>query len=617
MDVAARQAILSIDAKHLKVAKAAEVELYARAMELHLQLLTPLDVAVTCSKAKRYRHIELLNTWIVAQMEGRLYFDGPGPDPVPLMEGDENRAGVEVFGHTRTGNTYDDFEPEEQAFLQAQPDGRAYDDAGRIILVHPTRGDRPVYNLAISMPPRHGKSFLVSEHLPVWFLANYPQYSVLLASYEANFAAQWGGKVRDHIVEHPEFGISVAGGKGAAKMMFDLDGSRGFMKCAGVGGPLTGSGGQLIVVDDPIKNDEEAMSALIRERAEDWWHSTLYTRREPWADGTPGRVILMATRWHEDDLNGKMVPDDPQMGDRWAKINLMALFIPNDEEPVDLLGREPGQALCPQRFSAAALKEIRDGSEKGALWFEAMYQGHPAMDEGNLITRPFNYYDWTPDEDGENGIYETVDANGIRSFVKEDDCYRFGTMDVAGTDTKRSDYTVMCVVDVTTEVPRRAFVRAVHRVRSTTDHHENLTKEWYKMYGLRVVHIEDKQFGTNLIRRLMGVPGMIVAKLKADTNKVYRAYPVKYEIEAGMLWFPRRADWLKDFESELTKFPKSTHDDQVDALAYSVQVYKAMPAVLRREREPVTMEERVQANLKKMAGRNKPRRRILPGVGRF
>lgn len=559
MDAFARQQLLQIPQEALAVAKADELQLYARALELHLKILTPLDVAVDCSDAKRYDHIELLNDYLVAQMDGRLYFDGPGPPPVPTGESD---------------------------------------DAGRPILAHPIRGDRPVYNLAISMPPRHGKSFLVSEHLPVWFLANYPRYSVLLASYEATFAANWGGKVRDHIVDHPEYGIAVAGGRGAAKMMFDLEAHRGFMKCAGVGGPLTGSGGQLIIVDDPIKNAEEAMSATIRDAAEDWWHSTLYTRREPWADGTPGRVVLMATRWHEDDLNGKMVPDDPKMGDRWCKINLMALFTPNDDEPVDLLGRQPGEALCPERFTAADLIEIRDGSERGAIWFEALYQGHPALDEGNLITRPFNYYDLT------NETYRLTDRSDSTTFLKETDCYRFGTLDVAGTDTKRSDYTVLCVFDVTQEEKRRLILRAVERVRITTEHHEAKVLEWYEKYNLRAIHVEDKQFGTNLINRLTGTRGVIVTRLKADSNKVFRAMPVKYEIANEMVWFPRAAAWSVDFEREVTKFPNTTHDDQVDALAYGVQVYKTLPPWIQERREPETDAEIMIAHRAKVAAQN-------------
>lgn len=577
MDAAAREAILSISKKDLSVAKPDEIELYARALELHTQMLSPLDYAVTVSNAFRYRHVELLNRWLMAMMEGRLYFDGPGPAPVPSGEVDE---------------------------------------IDRPVLAHPSRGDSPVYNVAISMPPRHGKSFLVSEHLPAWFLSSYPEYSVLLASYEATFASSWGGKVRDHIVEHPEFGVEVTGGRQSSKMNFDLEGHRGMMKCAGVGGPLTGSGGQLIIVDDPVKNAEEALSATIRDAHEAWWHSTLYSRREPWDDGTPCRVVLMATRWHEDDLTGKRVPEDPKLGDNWAKINLMSVFLPNDDEPVDPMGRKPGEALCPERFTAADLIEVRDNSEEGAVWFEALYQGHPSLDEGNLITRPFNYYDLEVQDDGEE-TYTTMDRNGVTAYVRASDCYRYGTLDVAGTDNKRSDYTVLAVMDVSKEDPRRCFLRAIERVRITTEFHEPQVIEWYEKYDLRAVHVEDKQFGTNLIGRLTGRPGIIVQKLKADTNKVFRALPITYEINNEMLWFPRKAEWLTEFEREVTKFPKTTHDDQVDALAYGVQLYKNLPAWIHRPKEPVTMEEKIQAHRKELAGFGKKKRRTIPGIGRW
>lgn len=613
MDVFARQAVLSIPEEHLKVAKTSEVELYAQALDIHSKLLTPLDYAVSVSGAKRYKHIKLLNAWIMALIEGRLYFDGPGPLPVPLTK-DGDLDGLIIAGFTGDEIPEDlDCDEDRIPFLMECEPGQAYDDAGNLIKVHPERGDRPVYNLAISMPPRHGKSFLVSEHLPAWFLSNYPNYSVLLASYEATFASNWGGKVRDHIVEHPEFGISVAGGKQAAKMQFDLDSTRGFMKCAGVGGPLTGSGGQLIIVDDPIKNAEEAMSATIRDAQEAWWHSTLYSRREPWEDGTPGRVILMATRWHEDDLTGKRVPEAPKQGDAWSKINLMALFEPNDEEPTDLLGRTPGQALCPPRFTAQALIDTRDNSEEGLAWFEALYQGHPSLDDGNLIMRPFNYYEL------EDGVYKLVDREGSVRFIKEEDCYRFATVDPAGVNTKRADYTVFLVVDVAKQSPRVAMVRAVHRVKIDSDLHEEKVKEWYSRWNVRAVHVENKTFGTTLIKRLSRVPGVIVAKLNADTNKVFRALPVKYEVANENLWFPRLASWLRDFEREVVKFPNTTHDDQVDALAYAVQVYKDLPEYLsEKKKEPTTLDEKVQANMEEMAKKNlKGRRGRYPIVGRW
>jgi predicted phage terminase large subunit-like protein len=154
-------------------------------------------------------------------------------------------------------------------------------------------------------------------------------------------------------------------------------------------------------------------------------------------------------------------------------------------------------------------------------------------------------------------------------------------------------------------------------VRITTEHHEKHVLDWYERYGLQALHVEDRTFGTNLIRRLIGVPGVVVQKLKADTSKVIRALPVQYEVLNGMLWFPRDAEWLQEFESELTKFPNTTHDDQVDALGYAVQVYKNLPPWIERKRDPVTPEEKAQAHIAELAGRNRRGRKRLPGVGRW
>lgn len=564
MDPAARAAILSIPEEDLKVAKAEEVELYLRALELHGQLLSPLDYAVTVSKAQRYDHIELLNRWIMAQIEGRLYFDGPGPHPV-LREG---------------------------------------------VFVHPTRGDRVVFNLAISMPPRQGKSYLVSEHLPAWFLTNYPAYSCLLASYEADFAQEWSGKVRDHIADHPEFGIDVAGGKNAARKKFDLDGHRGFMKAAGAGGPLTGSGGHLIIVDDPIKNAQDAMSAIERENLDNWWRSTLYTRREPWGDGSPGRIILMSTRWHEDDLHGRRIPKPPTAGSKWAQLNLMGIFEATDDEPVDPIGRSEGDPLCAERMSLSDLTDTRQ--EMGEPWFQAMYQGHPSLEEGNIIKRPFNYYTLR------DGNYVTLDEHGAKSYVSEEECYRFGTLDMAGTTKSYSDFTVLMVVDVSREDPRRMFVRAIERVKMETESHEVVVEGWYHKWGLKALHIEDKTFGTNLIGRLIGKAGLVISKLSADRDKITRALPVHYEIRNLMVWFPESADWKTVFETEVTKFPNATHDDMVDVLAYAVQIFKTLPMFIHKPREPETPMEKAIAHRDELARKNlRGKRRNIPGLGRW
>ena len=611
-----RATLLSFPEEDLAVATPQELEMVVRATELHLQLLTPLDYAVTVSGAKRFKHVELLNQWLMAQLNGNLFFDGPGPDPVQLTVDMFVSEAVEpiIHGWTSQDSAYDDVENVDAIpHLKECADGFAYDEDGFLILVHPVRGDRPIYNFAISMPPRHGKSYLVSEHLPAWFLSNYPQYSVLLASYNESFAGDWGGLVRNHIVDHPEFGISITGGRNASKGSWMLEGQRGYMRCAGVGGTLTGRGGQLIVVDDPIKNHEEALSATTRESHGNWWASTLYTRREPWEDGTPGRVILMSTRWHEDDLHGRLVPEPPVIGNIWCQMNLMAIFEPNDEEPSDPLGRIEGSALCPARVPKRELNEIRKAN---ALWFEAMYQGHPSLEEGNIIKRPFRYYTAETEED--ETIYALQKENGEVQMILASQCYRFATLDLAASDKKTADWTVMCVWDVSPTTPRHLILVGVERLRITTENHEEHIISWYKKWGVRVLHIENKTYGTNLIGGLKKARGIVVAPLDGDQNPLVRIMPLQQEIRNEHVWFPKDAEWLKGFEAELTKFPNGRWDDQVDTAAYGVQVFLTLPAYLHKPKDPETPMEIAIAHRKELARKNRPGRRArLPGIGRW
>ena len=188
--------------------------------------------------------------------------------------------------------------------------------------------------LIVSLPPRHGKSELLSHWTPVWFLANWPQKRVGLASYAAEFAETWGRRARDSVVENAqELGIQVRPDLNRASE-WELTAGGGMMT-AGVGGPFTGRGFDLLIIDDPIKNRQEANSAALRRHVWEWWRSTARTRLEP-----GGSIIVVMTRWHEDDLAGKLLgaaPDDGGAIDRWQHIRLPALA-----EEDDPLGREPG-----------------------------------------------------------------------------------------------------------------------------------------------------------------------------------------------------------------------------------------------------------------------------------
>lgn len=152
--------------------------------------------------------------------------------------------------------------------------------------------------LIVEMPPRHGKSNLVSHALPVWFLERFPHKHVILGAYESRFAGSWGRKVRDTITEHPDT-LRVRVRRDVASTSEWITTKGGGMITAGVGGPITGRGGDLMIIDDPVKNMTDARSRQKQETNADWYRSVIRTRLAPGAS-----IVIIQTRWHEDDLSG-------------------------------------------------------------------------------------------------------------------------------------------------------------------------------------------------------------------------------------------------------------------------------------------------------------------------
>jgi len=579
-----RLELLLIDDDLLKYATAAEKQLYAQALDIesHLSGLQAYIQHVS-PQTKAYAHLVLLCKWLDALLEGRLYYDGPGPTPIiARWEKDQD------------------------------PDGNVIEIP---VMRHPDRDDSPVYNLAIHEPPRHGKSYVVSEHFPAYFLTKYPEYGVILASYEDNFAASWGAKARDHIVDQKDFfGIAVKGGSNAAKGEWTIANHKGHFKAAGAGSSITGRGGQLLIVDDPVKNQEDAMSATIRGNQEDWWHSTFYNRRERFRnhDSTPGRVVFMCTRWHEDDLRGRVIDKQPGL---WAILNLPSIWEPTDEEPVDWLGREPGMALCPQIMPVRELRQLQDASK---IWFTAMYQGRPFIDDGNIIKKPFYYYDAEETVDGEQ--YTLWMPDGKRLYVKRKDTMEFGVVDFAASTKTTADWTVYGHFLITKTSPRYLVVRAIERIRiETTDHLPWLEKMQFT-YRPQYILVEKATYGTNLINLAQRQNRLRVRPVLPDKDKVTRTIGTTVNV-LGMrqLFFPRKenAPFAEAFERELLGFPNATHDDQADVLAYACQEFLNTP-VLKLKYEDLGGSAGKAARLReKLANKDFRKRPKHPILGDF
>lgn len=546
-----------LDAELLQYATAEERQALEQALSQQQALLSPLDFAAYATKGtQRYRHLELLNQYLVALHDDRLYIDGPGP------------AGIK-------------------------------DDEG--ILRHPERGDKVVSRLAISMGPRMGKSYTISEHGPAWFLARFPEKRIIFASYEADFAASWGGKARDLLERHPELGIEVDR-RSRATDHWNLNGHRGGMDTAGIGGPVTGKGADWLLIDDPIKNDSEAMSEIYRNKHDQWLRVTADSRLEP-----GGKITLIMTRWHEDDVLGRQLLNEP---DEWCYLNLKALA--DHDDP---LGRQPGEALCPERYDVAALRAIQ--RRRGPYWFSANYQGEPSTEGSGIFTRSTFRY-WVLRGAPGQEHYVLLNPSGNHKLIPRDEVYVFGTLDLAGSEKTSADFTVFSVWGVTYEKELLLLERVRTRLESAD--HDKFVLNHFRRLKPSIVGVPPDHFGRSVIKNMMRA-GLPVIKLKnLDKDKISRALPAGAYLLEGMTYFPQQATWIQEWESEHLQFPNGAHDDQVDTHSDAIFMLQHTGIGMRRRTirggSPVNADERAARHLQRLIDEREGRGRRHPVIGR-
>lgn len=483
----------------------------------------------------------------------------------------------------------------EPDFFLCPPHIRLMSDTITKIISTPKRAIDPVTGLflprrlLVTMPPRHGKSELLSRYTPAWFILKHPNLRVILTSYEADFAEEWGRKVRELVQTHgPLFNVQLNQATKAAKRWYTTQ--DGGMQTAGARGPITGKGAHLFIIDDPFKNSEEANSELIRQKVFEWYQGTVFTRLEPDAN-----IILIQTRWHEDDLAGRILAD-PQESAKWHHINF-----PATAEEHDTLGRAPGDPLWPARYDAEDLEEIKN--TVGSYVWNALYQQKPYI-EGGGILRPSEFHRYTTRDE-----YYRI-QNGQKT-VNRRSCWRFITLDTAATVKTTSDYTCAAVFDVTPD--REALLIDLIRVKIESAEHISFLRRLFETYDPRFIGIENRTFGTTLIQTALR-QGLRVRELKADTDKVTRAYGLSPYIENGRMLLPVTASYLADLEHELQAFPYGTHDDQVDCLAYAARVLQdERHTEMRRTRPEISREEAVFRGLQK----EKKGRKYHPTLGLF
>lgn len=383
----------------------------------------------------------------------------------------------------------------------------------------------------IEMPPRHGKSELVTVRYPAYRLELDPTQRVMVGAYSQILANKFSRLTRRIVAAR----LALSEERAAAEEWELPEG--GGLRAAGVGGGITGQGAHLVLIDDPVKSREEAESPAYRDRVWDWYTNDLYTRLEPGA-----AIVLIMTRWHQDDLAGRLLASDS--GEEFTEIRL-----PAEAEPGDLLGRPEGAALCPERYGLADLQTIHRvmGND-----YEALYQQHPVARGGGMFKEQW----FLPD-----GLVSAVPAQAVR----------VRWWDKAGTEGG-GDYTVGLLL---ARVGPLYFVEDVVRGQWEGTERDKIIRATAardaRRYGLGAVANwgpqDPAQAGKSdaaaFVRLLSGYS---VQTRVESGSKVIRAGPVSSQAGAGNLKVLRAA-WTAGFLSELCSFPGSRYDDQVDALA--------------------------------------------------
>jgi len=403
--------------------------------------------------------------------------------------------------------------------------------------------------LMLLMPPGSAKSTYTSVLFPPWWLTRHPASSIIAASHTADLAAHFGRQVHATVREHEErLGYAIAG-RGAATRWQTSTGGQYFG--TGVRGPMIGRRADLVIIDDPVKSHHEADNARARARLWEWYRSELLTRLRPGA-----RVVLIMTRWHTDDLGGRLLAQDHE---GWRCLRLPALA-----EAEDPMGRAPGEPLWPEWEDAKALARKR--AAVGERTWSAQYQQRPMPLDGtpfrterfDLVSRPATL----------------MDAAVVRAW------------DLAATPQDSQgdpDWTVG--LKLLREQSGRFVVLDLVRFRASPFVVEQTILRTAAEDGVSVtigIPQDPGQAGKMQVAALTGrLAGFRVVSSRETGSKWVRALPVVSQIEAGNFALVR-ADWNADFLEELGDFPHGAKDDQVDALSRAFTLLLEQGAAARR-----------------------------------
>lgn len=411
----------------------------------------------------------------------------------------------------------------------------------------------------ITVPPRHSKSTTFGVGLAAWYLGLFPHHQVIYTSYGEDIASNTGAATRDI---HAQYGKELFG-RGVSKSAYSstdwkIEGHQGGMLSVGANGPITGKAGNLVIVDDLYKGPEDANSLANRTKILDWFDQVVRTRIEP-----GGTLIMMFTRWREDDLIGTLVERGKQegfAGDHWELINFPAICVAPDEDAVkdgnfdldlwvDAIDRRPGDALWPMRYPVKVLEQIR-ANNVGV--FNAMYQGDPQPSKGSMFPRDkWRRWSGAPPECGQ----------------------RIRIWDLAASENA-GDWTVGELWGKALD--GKMVLLDMERDRLNGDAVSDLVAATALRDGPEVkIYIEQERSGSgkglvSLYQRLLR--GYNVEGVRPEGDKVERTKPYSIIQQRGECIIPETFLHERAFLQEHERFGKGNgHDDCVDPGTYAVQ----------------------------------------------
>ncbi len=396
--------------------------------------------------------------------------------------------------------------------------------------------------LIVIMPPRHGKSEKISVRFPCWYLGKHPLDSIVQAGYAESIALTHSRKARDVFVSREMVGLfpkvryrperraqeTIIPERQAAHEWGTVQG--GSYYAVGIGGGLTGRGFNVGIIDDPVKDAEEAESQTYREKVWNWYTQVFYTRQAPEA-----AIIIVMTRWHADDLVGRLLKlsaKDPK-ADQWRILHFPAI--------------KDGKALWPERYPIEVLERIRAGQAdnpeepgQGSRAFESLYQGNPTLIEGQIIKREW----W--------------------KFYKERPNFNrvIHSWDIAAKDKIQNHYSVCTVWG---EADNGIYLLDVWRNKVEFPELKRTAEALDGRDSPNAVLVEDASSGIALNQELQRNTRIPVIPVLAKGSKEVRAKAATPMIEAGRVFLPGSAPWLHEYIEELAEFPNGANDDQVDS----------------------------------------------------